>query len=61
MQAGTLREGGRLPALAMDDSQDMEECQCGALTATAHNGSSPPLGIAPSHCGQAIVGGVSHT
>jgi len=59
MQAGMLREGGRLPALATDDSQDMEECQRGALTVTAHNGSSP-LGIMPSHCGQAIVGGVSH-
>jgi len=40
-----LREGGRLPALAMDDGSGHGRvpvlCQCGALTATVHNVSSP--------------------
>ena len=38
--------------------QDMEECQCGALTVTVQM-SAVQLGIAPGHCGQEIVGGVS--
>ena len=55
MQAGTLREGGRLPVLATDDGSGHGGVQCGTLTATARDGSGS-TGDHTGHCSRQLWG-----